>query len=370
MDQEMKKLRMVSMWFFISAAMVFAMVVIGAITRLTESGLSMVEWRPLIGAMPPMGEAEWARVFDLYRETPEFQKKNSWMEITDFKTIFFWEWFHRFWGRMIGLVYALPMIWFWARGMLPCWAKWPAVGLLLLGGAQGALGWYMVKSGLVDQPAVSHYRLAAHLGLAFTLFSLLVWMGRRVWPAHNCHPVGERSELSNGIHMCPLKADSLPDPRRLSASRRGDDRPLIIHLWAVIVCVAVTVFWGAYVAGLDAGLIYNDSFPMMGGRWVPEEITGGIDLLESHAGVQFMHRWLAMFTVAMVLGFWVHAWRRGVRAMEVNAMAAMVVAQMILGIVTLLSGVSLWIAVAHQAGALILVGLCVLSLYRVWFRSP
>ena len=332
MDHNLKNCRIVALWFFISAAMVFAMVVIGAITRLTESGLSMVEWRVLIGALPPMGETEWSRVFALYQETPEFQQKNGWMELADFKRIFFWEWFHRFWGRVIGLVYALPMLWFWGRGILPCRFKWPALGLLLLGGAQGALGWYMVKSGLVDQPAVSHYRLAAHLGLAFLLFGLLVWMGRRV--------------------MVPQ-------------GTRGRGGALVWHLWAVMACVGLTVFWGAYTAGLDAGLIYNDSFPMMGGRWMPEEMRAPVDLLESHAGVQFMHRWLALFTVAMVIGFWTHTRRRGIRFVEIDLLAVMAVAQMGLGIITLLSGINLWLAAAHQAGALVVWGLCVLCLWRV-----
>ena len=155
--------------------MVFAMAVIGAITRLTGSGLSMVEWRPLIGALPPLSEAEWQRVFDLYRETPEYRLRNAGMGLDAFKQIFFWEWFHRLWGRSIGLVFALPFAWFWmtgriARPLLPRLA-----GLLVLGGLQGLLGWFMVKSGLVDRPSVSHYRLAAHLGLAVLIYGLLMW---------------------------------------------------------------------------------------------------------------------------------------------------------------------------------------------------
>ena len=146
---------------------------------------------------------------------------------------------------------------------------------------------------------------------------------------------------------------------------RGRGGALVWHLWAVMACVGLTVFWGAYTAGLDAGLIYNDSFPMMGGRWMPEEMRAPVDLLESHAGVQFMHRWLALFTVAMVIGFWTHTRRRGIRFVEIDLLAVMAVAQMGLGIITLLSGINLWLAAAHQAGALVVWGLCVLCLWRV-----
>ena len=163
-------------WLFFTAFMVFTLAIIGAVTRLTESGLSMVEWKPLIGAIPPLSQEEWNRVFGLYQATPEFIHKNSWMELEDFKKIFFWEWLHRLWGRIIGLVFALPMIWFWIKGQIPEGYKVKFVGLLLLGGAQGAMGWFMVVSGLNDVPEVSHYRLAAHLGLALLVFVLLLWM--------------------------------------------------------------------------------------------------------------------------------------------------------------------------------------------------
>jgi len=162
--------RRISAWLFACAGMVFVMAVIGAITRLTESGLSMAEWRPLIGALPPLGEAEWNRVFDLYRQTPEYRFVNAGMTLDGFKTIFFWEWLHRLWGRLIGLAFALPLVWFWLTGTVrdlragPS-VTWALVGLLGLGALQGVMGWIMVQSGLVDRPSVSHYRLAAHLGL-------------------------------------------------------------------------------------------------------------------------------------------------------------------------------------------------------------
>lgn len=323
-------------WLFVCCAMVYAMVIIGAITRLTESGLSITEWRPLIGALPPLNDAQWQHVFDLYKQTPEFQKKNFWMGIDEFKTIFFWEWFHRLWGRLIGVVYALPLLWFWARGMIPRGWGWPFIGLLALGGLQGFMGWYMVKSGLVDVPAVSHYRLAAHLSLAFVIFSVMLWMG--------------------------LKLMGYP---------RRPDRPLFLHAMGVMTVLCITIVWGAFTAGLDAGLIYNDSFPKMGGQWIPAEIINDrgwfYNVIETHAGVQFAHRWLAILTVCGVLSLWLHGARRDLLSPTLNAAALMSLVQMSLGIITLLSVVWLPVAVLHQAGALILLAILVIMLYR--FKS-
>jgi cytochrome c oxidase assembly protein subunit 15 len=174
--------RPVIVWLLLSAAMVFAMAVIGAITRLTESGLSMVEWRPLVGALPPLTEADWQKLFDEYRATPEFQKLNSWMSLDDFKGIFWWEYIHRLWGRLIGLVFALPLAWFWWKGRLASWLRPWLVLALLLGALQGAVGWWMVASGLVDDPHVSHFRLAAHLGLAVLVYGLVLALAERLQP--------------------------------------------------------------------------------------------------------------------------------------------------------------------------------------------
>lgn len=307
------------------------MVVIGAITRLTESGLSMVEWRPLIGALPPMSTAEWERVFELYQQTPEYQKKNFWMGMEDFKTIFFWEWLHRFWGRLIGLVYALPLVYFWARGMIPAGYKKPLMALLLLGAAQGLMGWYMVQSGLVDVPAVSHYRLAAHLGLAFLIFALLVWVG-----------LGMLQNRGSQIRNAALR----------------------FHFLAMLGLYVLTVFWGAYVAGLDAGLVYNESFPLMGGQVIPPDINQyspfWVNFLETHSGVQFVHRWLGMALAVMVLAYGFCAMRAGVRLGTVPALVAMVLVQAGLGIATLLSQVWLPLATLHQAGALFFLFLLVM----------
>ena len=321
-------------WLSFSAFMVFAMTVIGAITRLTESGLSMVEWRPLIGALPPMNEAEWVRVFELYQQSPEYQKVNSWMELEDFKNIFFWEWFHRLWGRLIGVVFALPLLFFWVRGMIPQGYKLKFIGMLILGGLQGVMGWYMVKSGLIDIPAVSHYRLAAHLSLALLIFALLIWLALSVSGAH-----------------------------------RQPDKALYRHGLGVLGVLALTIFWGAYTAGLDAGLLYNDSFPKMGGSWLPPDFhqyaSVWQNLLENPSGVQFMHRWLAILTVLSVLSLWTHGMMRGQGFNALFALGFMVIVQFGLGLATLFSSVHIHTAATHQAGAVILLGLLVTCLHRL-----
>jgi len=197
--------KQISNWLFFTAFMVFCMAVIGAVTRLTESGLSMVEWRPLIGTLPPLSEAEWMRVFELYRETPEYKAKNAGMTLDEFKNIFFWEWFHRLWGRLIGVVYALPLFYFWVKKQIPQRYGWKLLIGLLLGGSQAVMGWYMVESGLVDRPAVSHFRLAAHLSLAALIFGYLLiaitilWgafvagLGHRHPAQPRCHPPCRRA---------------------------------------------------------------------------------------------------------------------------------------------------------------------------------
>ncbi len=334
MKSETANPKAIAIWLFFSAFMVFAMMVIGAITRLNEAGLSMVEWRPLIGALPPLNDMEWQRVFDLYQESPEYQKKNSWMELEDFKTIFFWEWFHRLWGRLIGVVFALPLLFFWIRKMIPAGYHLKLFGLLILGGMQGFMGCYMVKSGLVDQPAVSHYRLAAHLSLAFVIFSCLFWLGQ-----------------------------SLTLKTRLFA-----DRGLNIHGWITLAFAGTTIIWGAFTAGLDAGLVYNDSFPKMGGAWVPPDFwkydSLWMNISENHSGVQFAHRWIAISTVALTLSFWFHGFIKQKTFRALHAVALMALIQMGLGIGTILSGVNIHAAATHQAGAVILLSLILSCIFQ------
>jgi len=296
--------------------MVFAMAVIGAVTRLTESGLSITEWKPVTGTLPPLSHEAWQREFDLYKQSPEFMKKHFWMELSDFQKIFFWEWLHRLWGRAIGLVYALPLLWFAIRKQIPQGYGIKLVGILILGGLQGGIGWWMVASGLVDRPSVSHLRLAAHLLLALVIFSCMWWV-----------------------------ALSLKNPDACEKTT-----PKTIHGWASFFLLFLTITWGAFTAGLDAGMIYN-TFPMMDGRFVP---PGNIDTLYNHGWVQFTHRWLAMMAGIFILAF---AWRK-----KDIWLAVMVIVQIMLGISTLLTQIMIPLAAAHQAGAIILLALLLKSI--------
>lgn len=319
----------VAFWLIGCAGMVFAMAVIGAITRLTESGLSMVEWRPLIGTLPPLSDAEWQRVFDLYRQTPEYRLVNAGMSLEAFREIFFWEWLHRLWGRLIGVVFAVPFLWLWLTGRIPRPLMPRLLVVLALGAGQALMGWYMVQSGLVDRPSVSQYRLAAHLGLAFLIYGLLVWLA------------------------LGLLDDGRDRPAAASALRR--------HTWISLGIAAVTVLWGAFVAGLDAGLAYN-TFPLMNGALLPPEafnlMPAWLNAFENTALVQFIHRWLGMATAVVVL---VLAWRGRLIPGNVGRLAiaagVMALLQVALGIATLLLAVPIVLGALHQAGALVLVTL-------------
>ena len=318
----------IGLWLYVSAASIFLMAVIGAITRLTESGLSIAEWNPVMGALPPQSPDEWNRVFDLYKQTPQYKDINNGMSLDEFKNIFFWEWFHRLWGRMIGIIYAVPFFYFLARRRLPKIYLPSFWGFLLLGGLQGAMGWYMVQSGLVDNPAVSHYRLAAHLLLAATLYGLMLHLAFKL-RVETAHEMASLSPLRKNIRAC-------------------------------FVLTVLTMIWGAFVAGLDAGLIYN-SFPMMGDYPWPGE---GLDLeplwrntVENHATVQFIHRLLAITTL-LFIGWLVIKSRRFHILPRLRrifwGLGGMALTQVILGISALLSSVDIHLAVSHQAGAFLL----------------
>lgn len=317
----------VSNWLFAVAALVFAMIIVGAITRLTESGLSIVEWKPLIGTIPPLNEAQWHAVFEQYKNTPEFQKKNFWMDLDDFKKIFFWEWLHRLMGRMIGLAFAIPYLVFMLTKKIPPAYRLKLFGLFVLGGLQGLMGWYMVMSGLVDRPSVSHYRLAAHLSLALLILVLLFW---------------------NALALRAI-------PRR-------PHRPLFIHGLVTMAFLTLTIFWGAFTAGLDAGLVYNE-FPGMGGGWMPPDMwhlqPAWLNILENIPSVQFVHRWLAILTVLIIISLWAHALKAGRASPSYHVLMLVAVLQAGLGIATLLSGVHIHVAATHQGGAVLL--LCALS---------
>lgn len=327
----------VAAWLFFTAFSVFLMAVIGAITRLTESGLSITEWRPVTGALPPLNEADWLREFDLYRQSPQGATVNAGMELADFKKIYFWEWVHRFWGRMIGIIYFLPLLYFWRR--LPAPSRPAFIGLLLLGALQGGMGWFMVMSGLVDMPAVSHYRLAAHLMIAFAIYAWLFRLGL----AFSLKPAGDAGKIS-------------------------DMRGMVKGALALSL---VTMTWGAFTAGLDAGLIYN-TFPTMDGYWFPPEFLRHDPVylapFEDQASVQFTHRILAILLVAKVVFMWQHSRRfhPPARVARLFGFAAlMALAQASLGVITLLTGVHIAPAVLHQAGAMVLLALLVWLLHEI-----
>lgn len=330
----MKQKRMINakplvIWLYACCASIFAIVIIGGITRLTGSGLSMVEWHPLMGALPPMNVAEWEHVFGLYQETPEYLKVNTDMTLPEFKKIFFWEWLHRLWGRGIGVIYAVPFFVFLVLKRIPRQFITSFVGFLLLGGAQGLLGWYMVQSGLINEPEVSHYRLTAHLGLAVLILALLYRMALRL----------SVSMEATSVQLAPLSR----------------------HVNFGLGILALTMIWGAFVAGLDAGLIYNDNFPMMGDYPWPSE---GLDMspiwinfVQNHALVQFIHRCLAVITGISLIYLWMRS-----RGFNITSkikrlflvLKIMVLVQIGLGVTTLVTSVSLHPAVTHQACALIL----------------
>lgn len=335
-QEKTPRLKIVSFWLFFCCFMVFTIIVVGAITRLTESGLSITEWKPLIGAIPPLNDGEWQKVFDLYKQSPEFQKKNFWMELEDFKKIYFWEWAHRLLGRLIGLIYALPFLFFLTKGWIPDGYKLKLCGVFLLGGLQGFMGWYMVKSGLVDIPAVSHYRLAAHLSLALLIYGLMLWFALEFWKTAK----GRLSSPDTKLHKFG---------------------------WLCLTLLSLTILWGAFTAGLDAGLVYNETFPKMGETWIPSEIWHHkpiwVTFFENHAGVQFVHRWLALTTALFMIIFSVIAFRHGRKEFCIIAITLCVLLQVALGMWTLFSGVDITIAALHQANAVILLGFVVATLH-------
>jgi len=303
------------------------MVVLGGVTRLTGSGLSMVDWRPLMGVLPPMSDSEWQRVFEMYQQTPEFQKVNSTFSLHDFKGIFWLEYLHRLLGRTIGLVFLLPFVFFVARGYISRQA-WPKYLLMFaLGGLQGLLGWYMVKSGLVDRPHVSHYRLTAHLVAAFLIYAYMFWV-----------------------------AMSLLFPARPNAAKH----PLYARTLGLFTLICITVVSGGFVAGLKAGKIYN-TFPLMGDSLVPPGLLAldpaWRNLFENSATVQFDHRWLAITTFVVILIYWYRSRKVQMPSRTrpaVNALLHTAVLQVLLGISTLLFAVPVFLGSAHQAVAMLL----------------
>jgi cytochrome c oxidase assembly protein subunit 15 len=332
-----------ALWLFACAAMILAMVVIGGITRLTESGLSITEWKPLTGVVPPLSDRQWEESFKLYRQIPEYRITHAGMSLADYKAIYWWEFVHRLWGRLIGIAFAVPLAIFLLRKRIrPGLAPWLCL-LLLLGGLQGVLGWYMVSSGLSQRTDVSQYRLAAHFGLGILLFAAVLW-----------------TALSQ-IRPAPVAAH---DGGRL--------RPWLL---CTLLLIGVTMMAGAFVAGLDAGFVYN-SFPWMGEGLVPPDYSASglsfwINAFENPPAAQFHHRLLAMMTLGSVLLLWLSGRRMDLPAMAriaLGSFALAAVGQVILGVLTLLLVVPIPIAALHQAGAMLLLSLGLWTLLEL--RQP
>jgi len=330
----------VSRWLAFVAVLVFVMVVVGGVTRLTESGLSMVRWEPISGAIPPLDEADWREEFDHYKASPQYSQVNSGITLADFKAIFFWEYVHRLLGRAIGLAFALPLLFFWWRRAIPDGYGWKLGGLLALGALQGAIGWWMVASGLIDVPEVSHIRLAVHLITALLIFAGLLWVSR---------------------DLKALAADPAARPAGIP----------ILGLWALCL-LFVQFLFGAYVAGLEAGYAFN-TWPLMGDRLYPAEAEWMRPALRNFVDnpitVQFVHRWLAFVVAAVALWLALKAWMRGFRQ-EGALLAGAVIAQLLLGILTILSGVQIDIAVAHQGMAALLLGATISATHRLGEKAP
>ncbi len=315
--------RWIARWLSICAAVIFGMILLGGVTRLTDSGLSMVEWQPIMGTVPPLNEQDWQVVFDKYKAYPEYQKINYDMDLDGFKVIFMYEYLHRMLGRLIGLLYFVPLVILLARGMVRRPLLPHLLVLLVLGGAQGVMGWYMVKSGLVDRPDVSQYRLTAHLGLAVLVYSYMVWL---------------------------ILSLTAPDRARPSNPPR---RPV-----ALVALVYLMILSGGFVAGTDAGFSYP-TWPLMGESFIPPALYAGgwLSAFEQVTTIQFNHRMLAYVIVvimAIVAVQNLSGSEDGRVRRAVWLMLAALAVQVALGISTLLSHVAIPVAAAHQGGAVLL----------------
>lgn len=333
--RESSQNKKIIIWLYCIAIMVFSMVLIGGITRLTDSGLSIVDWKPIVGAIPPMNELEWETAFNKYKAFPEFKIQNNNMDLEGFKSIFFWEWFHRLFGRLIGLVFLVPYIFFKFKKAISTQLNKKLILLFVLGGLQGLMGWYMVMSGLVNKPDVSHYRLAAHLSLAFLIIGGTLW-------------------TVLGIKY----------PKRVWVKTKKIRKLLLIFF--VVLCVQI--IYGAFVAGLDAGLTHN-TFPKMGRSWIPLDVTNSINhflsVFENAVVVQFIHRVIAwiLLLLGITIGFKLRSVNDLKQKKSLQLMLSILAVQFMLGVATLLSYVSVSIASIHQIGACLLLLLCVRSMF-------
>ena len=329
--------RAVAFWLLACCALVFAMVVLGGVTRLTGSGLSIAEWRPIMGTLPPLNDAEWQRVFDIYRQTPEFRLVNSHLDIEGFKGIFWLEYLHRLLGRLLGLAFALPLLYFVLKKYIALQRLPWYLLMLALGGVQGLIGKVMVESGQVDTPQVSQYRLVAHLVAAAAVYAMMLWRAMVL-----LQPAG------TGIRHAWFRRTA----------------------WLTAM-VGITIVSGGFVAGLDAGLIYN-SFPKMGAEWLPPGLLAldpaWRNLTENVSTVQFDHRVLAITTFLLIVLYWFRLRQSDVPARTLRASHALLltgILQMTLGISTLLLAVPTALAAAHQATAMLLLTVAIYLLHSL-----
>jgi heme a synthase len=346
-DVERRRRIQLQTWLWSGAVLTFLTLVIGGITRLTQSGLSIVDWQPIMGVIPPLSDAAWQETFDRYRQFPEYQQLRQGMSLSEFKFIFFWEYLHRMIARLIGVVFLVPFIVFWARGYFDRKLLGRALILFGLGGLQGFMGWFMVSSGLVDQPHVSHYRLAIHLTIAFSIFAGCVWF-----------------------------AIDLKDRNRLPAISQGARSLMTRGLYAVGALLAVQIFWGALVAGLKAGYYFN-TFPLMGGAWIPPYVLGMdpplLNLVENPITVQWVHRILGTVLGLAAFALFVRVWRSVADAFSRTMNAALlllILSQYLLGVLTLIFHVPVSLGVAHQAMAMVIFGVWLVWLHHVRTAPP
>ena len=334
----MKDNKKVVYWLLTGCLLIFIMVIVGGITRLTHSGLSISNYKLISGIIPPMNDAEWVDAFELYKQYPEYQKLNNYFDIEDFKDIYFWEWIHRVIGRFIGIVFLVPFVYFLIRKQLTKTTTKKSLILLALGSLQGFLGWYMVKSGLVDRPDVSHYRLAMHLTTAFLTFAYTFWVALDL---------------------------IFPDKKTISKKLRNFIR-------VGLVILIIQIIYGAFVAGLDAGWIHNNWPLMNDGKFIHELVYTEqnptyLNFVEGKSGVQFVHRTLAYVVVVFIIAIWYKTKNTMLTTWQtkgINGLVIVVGIQFFMGILTLLLAVPVWLGVLHQVAAFVLLSFMIFTLHR------
>ncbi len=338
-------------WLFTGCALIFLMVIVGGITRLTGSGLSITQWKIVTGTFPPLNDEQWQQEFFHYQQSPQYRLINAHFTIDDFKSIYWWEYIHRLIGRIIGLVFIFPFILFVNKKWIDRKLLYKLLFIFFLGGLQGFLGWYMVASGLVNNPHVSHFRLAAHLFTAFLTFAYTFWVA---------------------LDLIHLKDKSIT-PKTIKQNKAWRIST------AILLVLTLQIIYGAFVAGLKAGHIYN-TWPKMGDEWVAESVTFAFEkdgiqsLFNNLATVQFVHRSIAIVLFLMVAYLWVkssaNAWLLSkAQRSSINTALGVVAFQFLLGVFTLLFNVPIWLGVLHQAGAFVLLGAVVYQIHCLQSES-